>query len=76
MSASSDTHGSIFRTWFWLAVMVGIILFKGLLSFFVVSDLGQPTWSYRPVSDLPASSSYAVYPKLPYQQHVRGAKGE
>jgi hypothetical protein len=76
MSAPSDTHGSILRTWFWLAVIVGIILFKGLFSFFVVSDLGQPTWSYRSVSDLPASSPYAIYPKLPYQQHVRGSKGE
>lgn len=74
--ADSAEHESVVRTWFWLAVMVGIILFKGILAFYVVSDLGQPTWSYRPVSDLPASSPYAVYPLAPYQQHVRGAKGE
>ena len=76
MNAPSDAHGSIRRTWLWLAVMVGIILFKGLLAFFVVSDMGQPTWSYRAVSDLPASSPYAVYPKLPFPQHIRGVEGE
>ena len=70
------SHGSIKRTWLWLGVMVAIILFKGLLSFFVVSDMGQPTWSYRPVDDVPALSPYAVYQLLPHQQHVRGAKGE
>jgi hypothetical protein len=56
--------------------MLSIILFKGLLAFFVVSDMGQPTWSYRPVKDVPASSPYAVYHLLPFQQHVKGAKGE
>ena len=76
MTMDVHNHGSIFRTWFWLAVMVGIILFKGLLSFFVVSDMGQPTWSYRPVSDVPASSPYAIYQLLPHPQHVRGTKGE
>jgi hypothetical protein len=71
-----QVHESILRTWLWLAVMLGIILFKGLLAFYVVSDLGQPTWSYRPVNDVPASSPYAVYRLLPTQQHVKGAKGE
>lgn len=72
----THTHGSIGRTWLWLGIMLGIILFKGFLSFFVVSDMGQPTWDYRTISDLPASSPYAVYPLLPNQQHVRGNKGE
>jgi hypothetical protein len=69
-------HTSIARTWLWLGIMLSIILFKGLLSFFMVSDMGQPTWDYRTISDLPASSPYAVYPLLPNQQHVRGNKGE
>lgn len=56
--------------------MVGIILFKGFFAFYVVGDMGQPTWSYRPVSDLPASSPYAVYQLLPNPQHVRGSGGE
>lgn len=67
---------SIGRTWLWLMMMLTIILFKGFLAFFIVSDMGQPTWSYRPVQDLPASSPYAVYPLQPNPQHVRGAKGE
>lgn len=56
--------------------MVGIILFKGLFSFFVVSDKGPPDWDYRPVKDVPAESEYATYQLLPYPQHVRGDKGE
>lgn len=75
MEAIEHTE-SIWRTWKWLAVMLAIILFKGFLAFFVVSDMGQPTWAYRPVRDVPASSPYAVYQLLPYPQHVRGEKGE
>ncbi len=72
-----DTHTeSILRTWMWLAVMLAIILFKGFFAFIVVSDMGQPTWNYRPIMDVPASSPYAVYPLLPNAQHVRGVKGE
>jgi len=56
--------------------MLSIILFKGFFSFLVVSDLGQPTWDYRPVRDVPAQSAYAAYQLLPYSQHVRGQKGE
>ncbi|GAB6908405.1 conserved hypothetical protein [Desulfosarcina cetonica] len=66
---------SLFRTWIWLGVMLGIILFKGFLAFYVVSDMGQPTWDYRPVRDVPASSPYAVYQRMPNAQHVRGAGG-
>jgi len=64
------------RTWVWLAVMLGIILFKGFFAFFVVSDMGQPTWDYRAVKDVPAQSAYAKYQLLPNQQHVRGQQGE
>lgn len=69
-------YESVSRTWVWIAVMVGIILLKGFFAFYVVSDMGQPTWNYRPVNDLPASSPYAVYQQLPNPQHVRGAGGE
>ena len=69
-------HESLFRTWGWLGIMLGIILFKGFLAFTVVSDMGQPTWAYRPVKDVPAESPYAVYHRLPSSQHVRGAGGE
>ena len=74
--SDTNTHESLLRTWFWILVMLGIILFKGLLAFTVVSDMGQPSWAYRPVRDVPASSPYARYQLLPYAQHVRGAKGE
>ena len=74
--ADTHTHESIKRTWFWLTVMVSVILFKGFMALFVVSDMGQPTWAYRPVQDVPAASAYAQYQLLPYSQHVRGMKGE
>jgi hypothetical protein len=67
--------GSMFKTWIWLGVMLAIILAKGFLAFTVVSDMGQPTWDYRPVKDVPSQSAYAVYQRLPHQQHVRGAGG-
>jgi hypothetical protein len=56
--------------------MVGFILFKGGLSYFVIGDLGQPDWDYRPVKDVPGESVYSYYPSVPYPQHVRGEKGE
>jgi hypothetical protein len=68
--------GSSLRTWIYIVLMLALILFQGLFSFFVVGDLGQPTWDYRPVRDVPGESPYAVYERLPYPQHVRGAKGE
>jgi hypothetical protein len=62
-------------TWIWIALLVVSVLAKGFFAFFVISDLGQPTWDYRPVRDLPASSPYANYPPMPYPQHIRGAEG-
>jgi hypothetical protein len=64
------------RTWCWIAIMLAIILIQGFFGFLVVSDLGQPTWDYRAVRDVPAQSDYAKYQLLPYSQHVRGEKGE
>jgi Ni,Fe-hydrogenase I cytochrome b subunit len=64
------------RTWGWIAIMLTIILIQGFFGFLVVSDLGQPTWDYRAVRDVPAQSDYAKYQLLPYSQHVRGEKGE
>jgi hypothetical protein len=72
----THTHESVARTYVWIVIMLSIILFKGFLAFFVVSDMGQPTWAYRPVNDVPAASPYAKYQLLPTQQHVRGDKGE
>ena len=62
--------------WLVVALLVALILTKGVYSFLVVGDNGQPTWDYRPVSDVPAASPYGVYEPLPHPQHVRGEKGE
>ena len=63
-------------TWIAVFLLVMLIFAKGFFSFFVVGDLGQPDWDYRPVMDVPAESPYATYQLLPHPQHVRGAKGE
>jgi hypothetical protein len=67
---------SAFKTWVIILLILTFIVFKDGLSFFVVGDLGQPDWDYRPVKDVPGESAYALYPSVPYPQHVRGAKGE
>ncbi|MBL0712296.1 MAG: hypothetical protein JJV98_01230 [Desulfosarcina sp.] len=67
---------SVLKTWFVIFALLALILGKGFFSFFVVSDLGQPTWDYRPILDVPAESPYAVYQKGPHPQHVLGAGGE
>ena len=59
-----------------IAFFLAFILGKGFFAFYVVSDLGMPTWDYRPIPDVPAESPYATYRLLPYPQHVRGANGE
>jgi hypothetical protein len=67
---------STFVTWVIITLLLAWILGKGFFSFFVVGDMGQPTWNYRPVKDVPGESPYALYRVLPYPQHVKGAKGE
>lgn len=67
---------STWVTWVIIFLLLVWILGKGFFSFFVVGDLGQPTWNYRPIKDVPGESPYAVYDVLPYPQHVKGEKGE
>ena len=55
--------------------MVGIVLFQGWLAYTVIGDLGQPDWDYRPIPDVYGESPYAMYPPVPYPQHVRGPQG-
>ncbi|MDJ0884097.1 MAG: hypothetical protein QNJ48_08040 [Desulfobacterales bacterium] len=71
-----DTHGSVLKTYFVIAAVVALILFKGALALEMVGDQGQPDWDYRPILDVPAESPYAVYKPLPYPQHILGAEGE
>lgn len=71
----SETTKYTFKTWFWIAAMVCLIVGKGFLAFFVIGDKGQPTWDYRPVVDVPSKSEHAIYQLLPHPQHVRGREG-
>jgi len=67
---------SSLSSWLIVILLVLGILLKGFFAFFVVGDLGQPTWDYRPVQDVPGESPYAIYDALPYPQHIKGTKGE
>ena len=67
---------SFLKTWVIVLLILTFIVFKDGLAFFVVGDLGQPDWDYRPAKDVPGESAYAIYPSVPYPQHIRGAKGE
>ena len=69
-------HASALKSWLVIFSLLALILGKGFFAFFVVSDLGQPDWDYRPILDVPAESPYATYRLLPHPQHVRGARGE
>jgi len=75
MEHSVHKNSSI-TDWVILFFLIALILAKGFYAFSVVGDLGQPTWDYRPVKDVPGQSPYAVYQLLPYPQHVRGSGGE
>jgi len=72
----STTKESTWITWIAIVLLLAWILGKGFFSFFMVGDLGQPTWNYRPIKDVPGESPYAVYQAQPYPQHVKGTKGE
>ena len=76
MSAGAEHSYSNAKSWFIVAMLVLLVLFKGGLAYFVIGDLGQPDWDYRPMKDVPGESPYAIYQLLPHPQHVRGAKGE
>jgi len=76
MTTDNSHAESLLKDWVIVSLLVIMILFKGALAYFVIGDLGQPDWDYRPVRDIPAESPYAVYELLPYPQHVRGQKGE
>ncbi len=76
MTSDAEHASSTLKSWLIIALLVIFIIFKGGLAIVVVGDLGQPNWDYRPMKDVPGESPYAIYDKLPYPQHVRGAKGD
>jgi len=63
-------------TWLVVSLLVLFVLFKGFFAFWVVKDLGQPTWDYRPIADVPGESAYAVHAESAAPQHIRGKGGE
>ena len=71
-----EHHESITKTWIVVILLLGWILFKGGLAYFMIGDRGMPDWDYRPVRDVPGESPYAMYEPLPYIQHVAGEKAE
>jgi hypothetical protein len=75
MAYSTEKESTI-TAWAIIFLLLVWILGKGLFSFFVVGNLGPPTWDLRPIKDVPAESPYAIYQAQPYPQHVKGAKGE
>lgn len=76
MSLHPEPSASGVRTWLLVAAMLGIVFFQGWLAYTVIGDLGQPDWDYRPVRDVYGESPYAMYPPVPYPQHVRGPQGQ
>jgi len=75
MNTEAHTESEL-KTWITILCCLVIVFVQGLFAFFAVGNLGQPSWDYRPVKDVPGESPYAVYRLLPHPQHVRGAKGE
>jgi hypothetical protein len=69
-------HRAKIPDWLVIFLLLALILGKGFFSFYVVGDMGQPTWDYRPIPDVPGESPYAVYDVLPHPQHVKGNQGE
>ncbi len=67
---------SVIATWIFIFILTSIFVITTYLAYTVIGDAGQPTWRYGTVRDVPAESPFAVYQKLPYPQHVKGAKGE
>jgi len=71
-----QTEDGSLAGWLVLLLLIALILVKGFLTFTAVGDRGQPTWNFGVVQDVPGQSPYAIYPKLPYPQHVRGQEGK
>jgi hypothetical protein len=70
------TEESVFKTWLFIFILTGLFLLNSFYAYKLIGDKGPPTWDFGVVEDVPAASPYSTYQKLPYPQHVRGAKGE
>ncbi|MFO7708395.1 MAG: hypothetical protein R6V84_09505 [Desulfobacterales bacterium] len=70
-----EQSASSAKTWILVAAMLAVVFFQGWLAHTVIGDLGQPDWDYRPIPDVYGESAYAMYPALPYPQHVAAPQG-
>ncbi len=76
MMDHTEHEGSTVKTVVVIFSLLLIVGFQGALSYFLVGDLGQPDWDYRPVKDVPGESPYAVYEFFPFPQHVKGDRDD
>jgi len=67
---------SVFATWIFIFILTSIFALTSYMVYTVIGDTGPPTWRYGIVPDVPGESPYAIYPQMPYPQHVKGAKGK
>ena len=73
MKASTESVGA---AWVFIFILALLFAIQSFLAYKVIGDAGQPSWSYGAVRDVPGESPHAIYPTVPYPQHVKGAKGE
>jgi hypothetical protein len=73
MKASNESVGA---AWVFIFILALLFAIQSFLAYKVIGDAGQPSWSYGAVRDVPGESPHAIYPTVPYPQHVKGAKGE
>jgi len=73
MKASNESVGA---AWVFIFILALLFAIQSFLAYKVIGDAGQPSWSYGAVRDVPGESPHAIYPAVPYPQHVKGAKGE
>jgi hypothetical protein len=75
MENTRPKESSLF-TWLVIWLLALAILLQGHFAFKAVGDLGQPTWDYGTIKDVPGQSPYAMYQLLPNPQHIRGKNGK
>ena len=73
MKTSNESVGA---AWVFIFILALLFAIQSFLAYKVIGDAGQPSWSYGAVRDVPGESPHAIYPAVPYPQHVKGAKGE
>jgi hypothetical protein len=71
-----SSQESILRTWVFVLFLTVVFLLYSFYAYQLIGDRDMLTWDFGVVEDIPASSPYAIYEKLPYPQHVKGSKGD